>query len=434
MANNVNPTAAVETVEVTDPYATNGRHQNWWDKTLEFLARPALKWPILILVMLALILAPIYFEGMGQTFMVRIMAVVGLYVILALGLNVAIGSAGLLNMGSIAFYAVGAYSGVMLGLLLNPLLTQLGVNLGMPWISGLNYFICVPFAAIAAALAGLLVGAPVLRLRGDYLAIVTLGFGEIVRIVITNNPWGTTNGAAGLPRVGQAIPRPFGIEWLQENLTFSIPSIGQYGFNFRFTDNLYWYFIIFLLVLFTIFILRRVNDSRLGRAWVAMREDEVAASSIGVNIPRVKLWAFTISAIWGGIAGVTFGNFQMFISPESFTFMESILLVCIVVLGGMGSIPGALLGAAVIQGVPELIRGMASSGALAVSPAVQAGISNYRFLVFGLLMVIMMAVRPQGLLPSKRRARELHSTSSMDQANQDLWEVQNKTETDNPLV
>jgi branched-chain amino acid transport system permease protein len=311
----------------------------------------------------------------------------------------------------------------------------LGNSLGLPWLTGLSYFICVPIAALAAAGAGLLVGWPVLRLRGDYLAIVTLGFGEIVRIVITNNPGGITNGAAGLPPVGKSIVAPLGLQWLRENVSLSIPGIGQYGFNFNFTDNLYWYFIILLLVLFTIFVVRRINDSRLGRSWVAMREDEVAASSIGVNIPRAKLWAFTLSALWGGIAGVTFGNFQMFISPESFTFMESILLVCIVVLGGMGSIPGAILGAAVIQGVPELIRGLASSGVLNVGAETQAAISNYRYLVFGLLMVIMMAVKPEGLIPSQRRARELHPESDLrDRENQDLWEARHKTETDSKIL
>lgn len=405
-------------------------------KVGEFFARPALKIPLMVLLGLVLVLSPMYFEGIGQTFLVRIMAVVGLYVVLALGLNIAIGSAGLLNLGSIAFYAVGAYTGVLVGLLVNPLLESLAVSTGQAWIAGLSYFICVPLAAIAAAGAGLLVGGPVLRLRGDYLAIVTLGFGEIVRIVVTNNPFGITNGAAGLPRVGESIASPLGLEWLRENVTFFIPGVGQYGFEFTFTDNLYWYFIILLLVLFTIFIVRRVNDSRLGRAWVAMREDEVAASSIGVNIPRVKLWAFTISALWGGIAGVTFGNFQMFISPESFTFMESILLVCIVVLGGMGSIPGAILGAAIIQGVPELIRGLASSGVLNVPAETQAIIANYRYLIFGLLMVVMMAVRPEGLLPSKRRARELHPDSEFirDEANQDLWEARHKTETDSEIL
>lgn len=401
----------------------------------EFFARPALRIPLMVLIGLVLVFAPVYFEGIGQTFLVRIMAVVGLYVILSLGLNIAVGSAGLLNMGSIAFYAVGAYSGVLLGLLINPMLETLGNSLGLPWLTGLSYFICVPIAALAAAGAGLLVGWPVLRLRGDYLAIVTLGFGEIVRIVITNNPGGITNGAAGLPPVGKSIVAPLGLQWLRENVSLSIPGIGQYGFNFNFTDNLYWYFIILLLVLFTIFVVRRINDSRLGRSWVAMREDEVAASSIGVNIPRAKLWAFTLSALWGGIAGVTFGNFQMFISPESFTFMESILLVCIVVLGGMGSIPGAILGAAVIQGVPELIRGLASSGVLNVGAETQAAISNYRYLVFGLLMVIMMAVKPEGLIPSQRRARELHPESDLrDRENQDLWEARHKTETDSKIL
>ncbi|TLM80077.1 MAG: hypothetical protein FDZ75_08635, partial [Actinobacteria bacterium] len=201
------------------------------------------------------------------------------------------------------------------------------------------------------------------------------------------------------------------------------------GFNFQFTPNVYWYYVIVLLVLFTIFVVRRLDDSRLGRAWTAMREDEVAAASMGVNITASKLWAFSLGATWGGIAGITFANFQGFVSPESFTFMESVFVVSVIVLGGMGSIPGAIVGALIIQGVPELIRGLSSSGVIPMSAEMQSAVSNYRYLVFGLLMVVMMAWRPQGILPSKRRARELHPDDERmkDIESETLFDAQHQT-------
>jgi len=413
-----------------------------------------------IAVLVSTILLPIVFQGMGQQFMVRIFAVVGLYVMLALGLNIVVGFAGLLDLGYIAFYAIGAYIGVFLPqlVMVNDAARQYadaggtlpaGFNFWSvffwtepmqqiaadpsfsgaiqqaaqsnpigPWL----FFLCIPLAAIGAALTGVMLGTPVLRLRGDYLAIVTLGFGEIVRILLNNNVFGLTNGAAGLPRSGIVLPKPAGLQWLQDNAYFSV---GE-NFNFTFTSNVYWYYVIFFLVLATIFVVRRLDDSRLGRSWVAMREDEVAASAMGVNITKAKLWAFSLGALWGGIAGTTFANFQGFVSPESFTFMESVFVVCVVVIGGMGSISGAIMGAIIIQGVPELIRGFASAGIINLSATQVTAISNYRNLIFGLVLVIMMAVRPQGIFPSKRRARELHPDDEKmaDDGNQTLWEAQ----------
>jgi branched-chain amino acid transport system permease protein len=352
-------------------------------------------------------------------FMTRIMALVGLYVMLALGLNIVVGFAGLLDLGYIAFYAIGAYSGVIFGTAVVKYMPSLG-----PW----SYFLMIPVAAAFAALTGLTLGTPVLRLRGDYLAIVTLGFGEIVRIIINNNAFGITNGAAGLPRAGQFLAKPFGLEWLGK-IYFSIPTLGPNGFNFTFSSNLYWYYMIVLLCLLTIFVVERLDNSRLGRSWAAMREDEVAASSMGVNIMQTKLWAFALGAVWGGIAGLTFANFQQFVSPESFTFMESVFVVCTVVIGGMGSIPGAIVGALLIQGTPELIRGFAASGIIKLSGEQVTAISNYRNLVFGLVMVLMMVWRPQGILPSKRRAAELRpDTDDMgDEENETLYDAQHDT-------
>ncbi|PKQ16315.1 MAG: ABC transporter ATP-binding protein [Actinobacteria bacterium HGW-Actinobacteria-7] len=382
---------------------------------------------------LLVFIAPIWFQGFGQLFLVRILAIVGIYVMLALGLNIVVGYAGLLDLGYIAFYAIGAYTGILGGL---PLSHWLAATFPQyPWLPGMSYFIMIPFAALAGAITGITLGTPVLRLRGDYLAIVTLGFGEIVRIALNNNIFGITNGAAGLPKAGESVPKPFPLEWLQNHLYFSWPNFGSTGFNFTFTANVYWYYIIVLLCVFTIFVVRRLDDSRLGRSWTAMREDEVAAASMGINITGAKLYAFSLGALWGGMAGITFANFQGFVSPESFTFMESVFVVSIIVLGGMGSVPGAIVGALVIQGVPELIRGMASSGLLQtltgiqVSAEAQSAISNYRYLVFGALMVIMMAWKPQGILPSKRRARELapESEAALDESNQTLYDAQHDT-------
>jgi branched-chain amino acid transport system permease protein len=370
-----------------------------------------------ILLAITLIAMPILFEGFGMLFMTRILALVGLYVMLALGLNIVVGYAGLLDLGYIAFYAIGAYSGVIVGS---------AVFMRFPALGPYTYFLMIPVAAAFAALTGLALGTPVLRLRGDYLAIVTLGFGEIVRIIINNNAFGITNGAAGLPRAGVFIAKPAGLVWLQNNAFFVIPGVGPNGFNFSFSSNVYWYYIIVLLCMLTIFVVRRLDDSRLGRSWAAMREDEVAAASMGVNIMQAKLWAFSLGAVWGGIAGLTFANFQQFVSPESFTFMESVFVVCAVVIGGMGSIPGAIIGALLIQGTPEIIRGFAASGIIPLSGEQVSAISNYRNLVFGLVMVVMMAWRPQGILPSKRRAAELRpDTDEMgDEESETLYDAQ----------
>jgi branched-chain amino acid transport system permease protein len=372
---------------------------------------PAAKKNILFVSLaVLLVVVPLVLQAStGLGFLVRILVTVGIWVLLALGLNIVVGYAGLLDLGYIAFYAMGAYAGVLIGQATSDVL------------GGATYWVMIVPAAVAGAMTGVALGFPVLRLRGDYLAIVTLGFGEIVRISLNNNIFGITNGATGLPKGSELMVPPFGVQWLQQNVRFPTP-IG----NFVFGSDLYWYFVVLGLIILSIVMIRRLDDSRLGRAWAAMRENEVAAAACGVNIRTQKLWAFSIGALSGGVAGITFAYVQQFISPESFVFMESVFVVCIIVLGGMGSIPGVIVGALVIRGIPDLIQGLAVTGILKLPGEAISHITAYRFLVFGLLMVIMMAVRPEGMIPSKRRARELHPEDDTLLADEDqqIWDIE----------
>lgn len=272
---------------------------------------------------------------------------VGLYVLLALSLNVILGDAGLFNMGQAAFYAVGAYTGAILS-------TRFQVPI--LW--------ALPVAGLVAAGFAALVARPVVHLRGDYLLIVTIGVGEIVRILLVNDPWGLTGGANGI--FGIARPTVFGwrIRRPQEFL-----------------------YLIWGFVALTVFLFHRLEQSRFGRALAYLREDAVAAEGSGVNTARYRLLAFALGAGWAGMAGTLYAAKMTIISPESFSFWESVLVFLMVILGGSGSIPGVVVGAALVVALPELFRGFASA----------------RMLVFGLLMMVMMVVRPQGLLPVRAR-------------------------------
>lgn len=274
----------------------------------------------------------------------------GIYIALALGLNIIVGLAGLLVLGYIAFYAAGAYCYALLS-------TQLH------W----NFFLALPMGAGLAMLFGLLLGLPTLRLRGDYLAIVTLGFGEIVRIVLNN--WDSVTGG------------PNGVMHIAK------PSLAGLALG----KQAHLYYLVLFLCLLVAFLIGRLNRSRLGRALVAMREDEAAARACGVDTVRLKLLAFMLSAAVAGTMGAVFAAKMGFVSPESFTFWESIMVLCMVVLGGMASIPGVILGAAALIVLPEAFRQMQS----------------YRMLIFGASMVAMMIFRPQGLWPSQRRKMEM---------------------------
>ncbi len=343
---------------------------------------PRLAWVAYGGVALLLLALPFLVDaGMGRTW-VRILDFAMLYVMLALGLNIVVGFAGLLDLGYVAFYAVGAY---FYAILASP---QFGLHL--------PFWALLPMGAGIACLFGVLLGAPTLRLRGDYLAIVTLGFGEIIRIFLNNlnAPVNITNGPQGINMVdpvrlaGHALTRPIEI--------FGVQLSGAHAH----------YFLFLALTLLVIFAALRLQDSRIGRAWAAIREDEVAAEAMGIHTRNVKLLAFAMGATFGGLGGGLFAAFQGFVSPESFTLMESIMILCMVVLGGMGHIPGVILGAILLTVLPELLRYIGPLqqelfGRVAVDP------SDLRMLLFGIALVVVMLFRPQGLWPSPVRAREL---------------------------
>jgi len=323
-------------------------------------------------VILALILVALVWPFFGSRGAVDIATLILIYVMLGLGLNIVVGLAGLLDLGYVGFYAVGAYTYAMLS-----------------HYYGLGFWICLPLAGLMAALFGFLLGFPVLRLRGDYLAIVTLGFGEIIRILLRNlTDWtGGPNGISGIEK-----PTLFGLTFERrapEGMTpfheyFGIPYNSEYKVIFL-------YLIALLLVLLTLFVINRLLRMPIGRAWEALREDEIACRALGLNPTLIKLSAFTLGACFAGFAGSFFAARQGLVSPESFTFIESAIILAIVVLGGMGSQLGVILAAIVMILLPELMREF----------------SEYRMLMFGLLMVVMMIWRPQGLLPMQRPHLEL---------------------------
>lgn len=327
--------------------------------------RPGLYRMLTVLVLATLLVWPF----MGSRGAVDLATLTLIYVMLGLGLNVVVGLAGLLDLGYVAFYAVGAYSYALLNAYL-----------------GLDFWTCLLISGAMAALFGFLLGFPVLRLRGDYLAIVTLGFGEIIRILLNNMTeiTGGPNGIAGIPK-----PTLFGLQFDRRgDNTF------HEFFNIAYNSNhkvIFLYLLALILVVLTIFVINRLLRMPIGRAWEALREDEIACRSLGLNPTLIKLSAFTIGAAFAGFAGSFFAARQGFISPESFVFIESAIILAIVVLGGMGSQIGVVLAAIVMTILPELTREF----------------NEYRMLLFGLLMVLMMIWRPQGLLPMNRPHMEL---------------------------
>jgi branched-chain amino acid transport system permease protein len=301
--------------------------------------------PILIVIGLSALLFP----WLVNTYQVNIMVWALIFVVLGLGLNITVGLAGLLDLGYIAFFAVGAYTYAILN-------TQFG----------LGFWASLPLGGLAGALFGVLLGFPILRLRGDYLAIVTLGFGSIAKIVFEN--WeGVFNGAKGI--VGIDRPGLFGMD-------MSLAGVTTYTF-----------YLMLVMVVFTIFITNRLKDSRIGRAWMALREDEIACVAMGIDMARTKLSAYAFGAFWAGLVGVFAAARNTVVYPNSFTFMESVIVLSIVVLGGMGSIVGVIVAALLFILIPEYLQ----------------DVSVYRWLVFGALMVVTMIFRPQGLVANMKR-------------------------------
>ncbi|MBI1820325.1 MAG: branched-chain amino acid ABC transporter permease [Nitrospirae bacterium] len=284
-----------------------------------------------------------------DNYQLDVLTMAGLYIVLALGLNIVVGFAGLLDLGYAAFYAVGAYSYALISTHFH-----------------LSFWLALPVGAFFSGCFGFALGVITLRLKGDYLAITTLGFIQILHLVLNN--WDSvTHGPKGI-------------------LGVSHPQIG----GFSFTQPVHYYYLILVIVFIAIVSIQRINYSRIGRAWIAIREDEIAAESMGLNTTKLKVFAFVLGASWAGIAGTFFAGKFGFVSPESFTFFESILILSMVVLGGIGSIPGVVLGALILIILPEALR----------------QVSEYRMLVFGLAMILMMVLRPQGMIGNIRRKLE----------------------------
>jgi branched-chain amino acid transport system permease protein len=346
---------------------------------------------VTVLVTALVILAPILIGAAGGNYWVRVLDFAMLYVMLALGLNVVVGFAGLLDLGYIAFYAVGAYVAALLSS------TQLTTQFA--WIAqlfpnGLHtpFWVIVPLAMALAATFGVLLGAPTLRLRGDYLAIVTLGFGEIVRIFMNNldRPVNITNGPKGITGVDPVSFLGFDLSKMHSLFGFNFPSVYNY------------YYLFVLCSLFVIFVCIRLQHSRIGRAWGAIREDEIAAKAMGINTRNVKLLAFAMGASFGGLSGAMFGAFQGFVSPESFTFWESVVVLACVVLGGMGHIPGVILGAVLLAVFPEFLRSTMGPLQNMIFGHEIVDTEVIRQLLYGLAMVLIMLYRSEGLWPSPK--------------------------------
>ncbi|WP_435870068.1 branched-chain amino acid ABC transporter permease [Eleftheria terrae] len=323
---------------------------------------------------------------------VRIIDLALLYVMLALGLNIVVGYAGLLDLGYVAFYAVGAY---LFALMASPHLFETFPAIAAMFPNGLHtpIWLIVPLAAGVAALAGVLLGTPVLRLRGDYLAIVTLGFGEIIRVFMNNleYPVNITNGPRGLSGIDSM--RFFGFD-------FGSPlMIGDY----RLPPVVLYYYLFMALVLLSIVICHNLQNSRIGRAWMAIREDDTAAKAMGINVRNMKLLAFGMGATFGGVSGSMFAAFQGFISPESFSLMESVMIVAMVVLGGLGHLPGVVLGALLLAALPEVLRYVAGPLQQMTDGRLDAAI--LRQLLIALAMIIVMLLRPRGLWPAPEHGK-----------------------------
>jgi branched-chain amino acid transport system permease protein len=340
-------------------------------------SRKTLRWASIVVGTVIVLLLPV-FLGL---YLSDVLDFVGLYLLMGLGLNIVVGFAGLLDLGYVAFYAIGAYT---VGILTSPEHATGIIH---------NWWIALPFGVLAAVLAGVVLGIPVLKMRGDYLAIVTLGFGEIIRLLALSDflkPW--EGGAQGI----QGIPSPdIGpIRFVQQQLT--LPLLGK----IQFTPSQQFFYLFLGGCLLVIFIATRVKGSRLGRSWMAIREDEDVAQAMGINLVATKLMAFGMGASFGGLAGAIFASKLQSIYPHSFNFLVSINVLSCIIIGGMGSIPGVVVGALALVGLPELLR----------------EVGDYRYLFYGAVLVVMMLTRPEGLWPEATRRRELHEEAEAAEA------------------
>jgi len=346
-----------------------------------------------------LLLLPLMLQGVGN-FWVRIADMALLYVLLALGLNIIVGYAGLLDLGFVAFFALGAY---IYGLASSPHLFETFAWMKTAFPNGLHtpIWLVIPVAALFAGILGVLLGAPTLKLRGDYLAIVTLGFGEIIRIFMNNldHPVNITNGPKGLTGID-----PMSI------FGFSLGK-GIEIFGYKFGPLVLYYYLFIILVIVSVILSYRLETSRVGRAWMAVREDEIAAKAMGINTRNIKLLAFGMGASFGGIAGSMFAAFQGFISPESFSLMESVMIVAMVVLGGIGHLPGVVLGALLLAALPEVLRYVSSALDLQAVTGGRIDASILRQLLIALAMIIIMLMRPRGLWPSPEHGKSLDAAA-----------------------
>ena len=355
------------------------------------------KYVVYVVGAFLLLALPLVLQQGGNAW-VRIADAALLYVLLALGLNIVVGYAGLLDLGFVAFYAIGAY---MFGLLASPHLTDT-----FPWIAAafpaglhLPLWIVIPAGAALAGIFGILLGAPTLKLRGDYLAIVTLGFGEIIRVFLNNldHPVNITNGPKGLNQIDAIHFWGLNLGKPMEVFGFEIASVSLY------------YYLFLALVLVSIVVCHRLELSRIGRAWMAIREDEIAAKAMGINTRNMKLLAFGMGATFGGVSGSMFAAFQGFVSPESFSLMESIMIVAMIVLGGIGHLPGIILGAVLLSALPEVLRYVAGPLQAMTDGRLDAGI--LRQLLIALAMIIVMLWRPRGLWPTPEHGKSLQSAA-----------------------
>jgi branched-chain amino acid transport system permease protein len=353
------------------------------------------KYVVYALSALALCILPLLLQYAGN-FWVRIADIALLYVLLALGLNIVVGYAGLLDLGFVAFFAIGAY---MYGLMASPHLSETFAWFAQMFPNGLHasIWLVVPLGAFIAGILGILLGAPTLKLRGDYLAIVTLGFGEIIRVFLNNldHPVNITNGPKGLGQIDSITI--FGLNFGKR--------LDVFGFDI--SSVTFYYYLFLILVVISVVICHRLELSRIGRAWMAIREDEIAAKAMGINTRNMKLLAFGMGATFGGVSGAMFAAFQGFISPESFSLMESVMIVAMVVLGGIGHLPGVILGAVLLSALPEVLRWVSGVFDLQQLTGGRIDASILRQLLIALAMIIVMLWRPRGLWPTPEHGKSL---------------------------